>query len=139
MNDDDGGQTNDWKRAFERRSAADFADALAEDVVLEATVMYKPIVGRENVKLVMEAASKLYENLIFTDQAVGSVPQYVEWKALAFKGAELAGVTVITRNKTGAITHVAIHHRPLQAVIQFSSLLGERLRGIVDVSHFLQT
>jgi hypothetical protein len=77
MNDDDSGQTNDWKRAFERRSAADFADALAEDVVLEATIMYKPVVERENVKLVMEAASKFYENLIFTDQAVDGVARLV--------------------------------------------------------------
>jgi hypothetical protein len=138
MDADDNRQTNDWKRAFERRSAADFADAFAEDVVLEATVMFKPVVGRENVKLVMEAASKVYENLIFTDQAVDDVRQYIEWKALAFKGVELAGVTVITRNKTGAIAHIAIHHRPLQAVTQFSSLLSERLRGIIDASHFLQ-
>ena len=35
MDADDNRQTNDWKRAFERRSAADFADAFAEDVVLD--------------------------------------------------------------------------------------------------------
>ena len=127
----------DWKGAFAERSASAFADAFSDDVVLEASALNAPIVGRENVKRVMEAASKVYESLIFTDQAVEGRRQYVEWKARAFDGVDLSGVTVITRNEAGSISHLAIHHRPLQGALLFSHRLGERLRGVIDPSHLL--
>ena len=47
------------------------------------STLYRLVSGRENVKCVMEAASKIYENLKFTEQAADG-RQYVEWKAHAF-------------------------------------------------------
>ncbi len=130
-------RAGDWKGAFAQRSAGAFADAFADDVVLEATTLHKPVSGRENVKQVMEAASKIYESLVFTDQAADGRRQYVEWKARAFGGVELDGVTVITRNEVGAICRLAIHHRPLHAAMLFSTRIGERLQGVIDPVHFL--
>jgi hypothetical protein len=60
----------------------------------------------------MEAASKIYEDLEFTEQAADGHRQYVEWKAHAFAGKGLRGITVITRNAAGGITHLAIHQAP---------------------------
>lgn len=130
-------RVGDWKGAFAQRSAAAFADAFADDVILEATVLYKPVSGRENVKQVMEAASKIYESLVFTDQVADGRRQYVEWKGRAFGGVELNGVTVITRNEAGAICRLAIHHRPLHGAMLFSTQIGERLQGVIDPFHFL--
>ena len=127
----------DWQRAFARRSASAFASAFAEDVVLEASTLYRPVSGRDNVKCVMEAASKIYEDLEFTEQAADG-HQYVEWKARAFGGKGLSGITVITRNAAGAITHLAIHHRPLGEALKFSAEIGRRLQGVLDASYFLQ-
>jgi Alpha/beta hydrolase family/SnoaL-like domain len=127
----------DWTGAFAKRSATAFADAFAEDVVLDATVLYRPVSGREAVKQVMEAASKIYESLEFTDQAADGHRQYVEWKAHAFGGVPLRGVTIITRNEAGAISRLAIHHRPLNAAMLFAAEIGQRLQGVVDASHFL--
>ena len=128
---------SDWKRAFAERSGGSFADALAQDVVLEASTLNMPVVGRENVKRVMEAASKLYECLVFTEQAAEGQRQYLEWTARAFNGVRLDGVTVIIRNERGMIARVAIHHRPLQGALLFSQRLGEQLRDVIDASHFL--
>jgi hypothetical protein len=50
---------------------------------------------------------------------------------------ELDGVTVITRNEKGLIARLAIHHRPMQGAILFSTRLGESLRGEIEASHFL--
>jgi ketosteroid isomerase-like protein len=49
----------DWKAAFAEHSADSFAHALAEDVILEASILNMPVVGRDNIKRVMEAASKI--------------------------------------------------------------------------------
>jgi pimeloyl-ACP methyl ester carboxylesterase len=128
---------SDWTGAFAKRSATAFADAFAEDVVLEASVLFQPVGGRENVKRVMEAASKIYESLEFTEQSAAGLRQYLEWKASAFGGVSIDGVTVITRSEDGSISRVAIHHRPLGAALQFSAAIGDRLRGIIDAVHFL--
>ena len=133
----DAGHPDDYKAAFAQRSASAFAAALAENVVLEAAHLYWPVSGRENVKRVMEAASKIYESLQFTDQAFDGRRQYLEWKARAFGGIGMSGVTVITRNEAGAIAHLAIHHRPLGEGLRVSAELGQRLQGVIDASHFV--
>jgi hypothetical protein len=128
---------SDWEAAFAERSASAFAKAFAEDVILEASTLNKPVMGRENVARVMEAASNIYESLVFTSRTTGGEREYLEWAARAFNGVKLDGVTVITRNEGGAIIRVAIHHRPLQAALLFSQHLGEQLRGMIEPSHFL--
>lgn len=128
---------SDWKSAFKTQTSGGFGDALADDIVLEASVLYRPIAGRENVTLVMTCASKIYERLEFTKESADGQRRYVEWQAHAFGGVELKGVTIITRNDAGAIAHLAIHHRPLAAALRFSAELAGRLDGAIDDSHFL--
>lgn len=130
---------SDWKGAFAKREASAFAQAFSDDVVLEASTLYRPISGRENVKLVMEAASRIYEHLEFTEQATHGTRQYIEWRARAFGGVHLNGITIIARNEQGAIARVAIHHRPLGAALMFSNRLGKELEGVIDTSYFLAT
>jgi hypothetical protein len=127
---------SDWTGAFAERRASAFAAAFADDVVLEASTLNKPIFGRENVQHVMQAASEMYERLVFTAKAVHGHRQYLEWTAIAFHGVELVGVTVITRNEGGSISRLAIHHRPLEGALLFSQRLGEQLRDVIDPSHF---
>jgi hypothetical protein len=79
----------DWKGAFAKRNATAFANALADGVVLEAAVLFKPVRRRENVTHVMEAASNIYESLEFTGQTVDGSRQYVEWKGHAGAVASL--------------------------------------------------
>ena len=128
----------DWKGAFAKRTAAGFADAFAEDIVLEATTLTRPVQGREKVKVVMAAASKLYKSVAFTATATVGAKQYLEWVAEAHAGVQFSGVTVLTRDTTGAIVHVAIHHRPMEAAIFFSETMGKSLRGELDPTYFLK-
>jgi hypothetical protein len=46
---------------------------------------------------VKAAAGKLYESLVFTDQANAGKRQYLEWTATAFGGIEMLGVTILKR------------------------------------------
>lgn len=125
-----------WTHAFDTTSADAFGAAFAPDIVLEASALLRPVEGRDRVKAVMAAASRIYEALAFTHEAVNGSRHYLEWQATAFGGQQFAGVTVLTKDGEGRIIHAAIHHRPLNAALQFSSELGRRLRGDVDASHF---
>ncbi|CAB3782345.1 2-succinyl-6-hydroxy-2, 4-cyclohexadiene-1-carboxylate synthase [Paraburkholderia ultramafica] len=125
-----------WTRAFEHKSANAFADAFDPNVVLEASVLAKPVVGIDQVKTVMSAASKIYEALSFTHEARNELRNYLEWEVQAFGGEQMRGITVLTKNAQGKIVHVAIHHRPLGGALKFSAELGRVLQGQVDASVF---
>jgi pimeloyl-ACP methyl ester carboxylesterase len=127
------GGSRGWKDAF---ATNDFQDALADDVVLEASVLYRPIEGREAVRRVMGVASGIYDSLVFTHETSTGARTYVEWEATAFGGQTMEGVTVLTTNERGQITGARIHHRPLGAALRFSHELRERLDGAIDPSHF---
>ena len=104
-----------WTDAFARRTAEGFAEVFADNIVLEATILVSPVQGRENVKQVMLAASKIYKSLEFTNAVSAGNKQFLEWVAEAHAGVKFRGVTVLTRDATGSILHAAIHHRPMRA------------------------
>jgi hypothetical protein len=125
-----------WREAFANRSAEAFEEALADDIVLEASALNRPIEGRDRVMRVLGTASAIYDSLVFTHEASSGPRSYVEWEATAFGGVAIAGVTILTRNESGRIVSARIHHRPLGAALRFSAELRERLHGVVDPSHF---
>jgi hypothetical protein len=87
-----------WTQAFAEKSEASFAENFAAGVTLEASVLTRPIEGRDRVKTVMSAASKLYEELKFTQDTAYGPRTYLEWDAKAFGGQIFFGVTVITKD-----------------------------------------
>jgi hypothetical protein len=127
-----------WTQAFAAQSADAFGEAFAEDVVLDATTLYRPVQGRDLVKQTMAAASQTYESLVFTRQAVNGPCTYLEWEATALGGLALQGITILTKNEDGKITRAAIHHRPLGAVLTFAAEIGRRLQGVLDPSYCYQ-
>jgi pimeloyl-ACP methyl ester carboxylesterase len=129
-------QKQGWTQAFAEKSADTFADAFDPGVVLEASVLARPVNGRDQVKAVMGVASKIYEHLAFTHEAANGQRNYLEWEARAFGGQQLFGVTVLTKNDAGKILAVAIHHRPLNAALRFSQELRIRLDGVIAADHF---
>jgi hypothetical protein len=84
----------------------------------------------------METASAYYAGLVFTHEAVSGPRTYVEWEAEAPTGTRFNGVTVLTRDADGLISHVAIHHRPLDAALEFSAEMNLRTQGKIAPGHF---
>ena len=125
-----------WTEAFEKRSTEGFEAALEPDVVLNASSLIKPIIGRDLVKVCMQTASTMYEHVTFFAQAKSEGRTWLEWKVRTFSGLELAGVTVLEINAAGQITSIGIHHRPLEGLLKFSAELGRRVEGKIDGSHF---
>src|SRR5439155_25269131 len=58
-----------WTQAFANKTENGFAETFAEDVVLEASALNRPAEGRDLVKVIMAAASGIYESLVFTHEA----------------------------------------------------------------------
>ncbi|MEU9318310.1 nuclear transport factor 2 family protein [Streptomyces sp. NPDC048295] len=128
-----------WTQAFAAREEDAFAGAFAQDVVLEAPTLNRPVKGREIVALIMGAASRIYESLVFTHEAHNRDRSYVEWEAAAFGGTQLLGSTILVRNENGEIAKAVVQHRPLSGVLAFSAEMGRQLKGQVDDDLFHQS
>ncbi|MGW6358995.1 nuclear transport factor 2 family protein [Streptomyces sp. NPDC055092] len=125
-----------WTKAFAAKDAEAFAAAFAEDVILEASALRRPVEGRENVKAVMGAASGIYEHLVFTHEITEGSRSCIEWEAKAFGGKELRGSTILTVDDEGRIARAVIQHRPLDNLLAFSNELGNRAGDTVGHEHF---
>jgi pimeloyl-ACP methyl ester carboxylesterase len=118
-----------WRRGFAEQSRDTFAATFAGDVVLDATTLPDPVEGRDQVAATLAAASSIYESLEFTAEVHSGSSSYLQWRATAFDNMSLRGVTILDRGPDGLITAIAIHHRPLGAVLRFASEIRDRLDG----------
>ena len=97
--------------AFGKKSPDAFEQAFAKDVVLEASVLVRPIEGIDQVKTVIAAACGIYEALTFTQETTYGPRTYLEWKAEALGNIEFLGVTVLTKNDEGKVTRIRFSAR----------------------------
>jgi hypothetical protein len=123
--------TDGWRRSFADQSQSQFAEQFADEIVLEATTLAKPVEGKHSVAAVLATASFIYESLEFTTEAQSASTTYLQWRATAFGGMQIDGVTILERDASGKIVAVAIHHRPLGAVLRFSAEIRDRLVGVI--------
>ena len=127
-----------WRRSFADQSQSAFAEQFADEIVLEATTLAQPVEGKQSVATVLATASSIYESLEFTAEARSASTTYLQWRATAFGGMRIDGVTVLERDASGKISAAAIHHRPLGAVLRFSAEIRDRLAGVIAAHHFLK-
>ena len=129
--------TDAWRRSFADQSLSQFAEQFADEIVLEATTLAKPVKGKHSVAAVLATASSIYESLEFTAEAQSASTTYLQWRATAFGGMQIEGVTV-ERDVSSKIVAAAIHHRPLGPVLRFSAEILDRLAGVIPADQFLK-
>jgi hypothetical protein len=126
-----------WRRGFADRSQSQFAEQVADEIVLEATTLVKPVGGKPSVAAVLATASSIYQSLEFTAEAHSASTTYLQWRATAFEGMQMQGVTVLERDVSGKIVAAAIHHRPLGPALRFAAEIRDRLAGVIPADAFL--
>ncbi len=124
-----------YSRAVRDGTGQSFAAMTEPDVALSGSIFSVPVTGRAPVLLTLRTASGIYDELTFTDAAEEPGRAYLEWTARAL-GLDIDGVTVLTAGPGGTYTSIALHHRPLTAVLAFSSELERRLSGLIAPGHF---
>ena len=130
--------TDGWRRSFADQSQSQFAEQFADEIVLQATTLAKPVEGKHSVAAVLATAGSIYESPEFTAEAQSASTTYLQWRATAFGGMQIEGVTVLGRDMSGEIVAVAVYHRPLGPVLRFSAEIRDRLAGVIPADYFLQ-
>jgi hypothetical protein len=115
-----------WTEIVRRPALEEFSRAFASDVVLEASVLSRPIVGPIGLWAFFQATGAMYERIGFTHEIGTKARMCLEWEGV-FAGKPVAGVTIITRDDRGAITSVRLHHRPFDQVVAFAEPISRHL------------
>jgi hypothetical protein len=124
-----------YAQAVRDDTGVSFAAITEPDITLSGSIFARPIAGRAQVLLTLRTASGIYDKLTFTTAAEAPGRAYLEWTARGL-GLDIDGVTVLTAGPAGTFTSIALHHRPLGAVLAFSREMRTRLSGQIDPAHF---
>jgi hypothetical protein len=119
-----------WTAAVRDSSGTTFDETVSAAVTLSGSILARPLTGRDDVWAALEAAASIYDSLTFTHETANGDRTYLEWEATALS-QDFSGVTILTADADGLIASVAIHHRPLSAVLGFSSEMRVRLAGTI--------
>jgi hypothetical protein len=126
-----------WSTALGDKSGATFAEVVAPHVRLEGSIYATPIDGRDKVWTCLRTAAGFTDTLSFTYESTAQDRSYLEWEQEGL-AQRIAGITVLTFEESGLIGNVALHHRPLGAVLAYSAEMGRRLGNSVGPDVFYQ-
>jgi hypothetical protein len=126
-----------WSQSFTDPSGGAFASIVVPDVELDGSIFARPVHGRLAVWTILHTAAGIYDRLTFTREATGDGRVYLEWTGTAV-GMPVDGVTILVLGDQGHFTKVALHHRPLAAVLAFSAEMANRLSAGSGADHFYQ-
>jgi hypothetical protein len=116
-----------------------FGPPLSDDVVFEAAVLRRPLHGKEQVQIAVQAADGYYASYAPTHTTTDGPRSYTEWQATLPSGTRLSGVTVLTLNAAGQIATIAVHHRPLDGALEFSREMGRRTAAALGAGYFYES
>jgi hypothetical protein len=129
MSDDQTALPGDnWLEIIRRSSQAAFAAAFTEDVALVTSVANGAIVGPVGVRHFFDATRAMYDSIAFVHETSAGSRTCLEWKG-TFQGRDVAGITVLCRNRQGRIEGIQLYHSPYEQVLAFSTELAHRLEG----------
>jgi hypothetical protein len=111
-----------WLEIIQRPTEAAFAAAFTKDVVLDASVAGRSIVGPVEVRRFFNVARTLYDAIRFTHETTARSRTCLEWEGV-FQGEAIAGATILAVDAEGMIESIRLYHRPYAQVIAFSAAL----------------
>ena len=118
-----------WTEIVRRPTLEEFSRAFTSDVVLEASVGNRPIVGPAGLWVFFQATRAMYEQIAFTHEIGTKARMCLEWEGV-FASKPVAGATIITRDDLGAITSVRLYYRPFDQVVAFAGTLSQLLEDV---------
>ena len=107
----------------------EWLDHLADDVTLEGSVLNGTVQGADAVRTLLGYARTLYEYQELNFAGPYGDHGFIEDYTSRVHGEAIGSVVTVTRNAAGQTQHIVVSHRPLNAVLLFSRLMGEKFAG----------
>jgi hypothetical protein len=114
-----------------------FLDDLTADAELISSVLRGPVIGRDEIRLAVNAVGTFYASQTPTYlQTVGS-RLFLEYEAVLTSGESLSAVVVVDHSADGSVPRVSVRMSPLGVVLSLATHLREALSKQLPESLFL--
>jgi len=114
-----------------------FLDDLTPDAELVSSVLRSPVIGRDEIRLAVDAVGTFYASQTPTFfQTIGS-RLFLEYEAVLTSGESLSASVVIDHNADGSVPRVSVRMSPLGAVLSLASHLRDALSKQLPEGMFL--
>jgi hypothetical protein len=101
-------------------------DALAEDVVFNSPVAFRPFEGREAVGAVLGAVLETFEDFRYTDELAGETAHALVFEARVGE-KKVQGIDLLRFDGDGKIDDFTVLVRPLSATIALAEAMGPKV------------
>jgi hypothetical protein len=119
-------KSDKFRQAAESKDFSAIDELIAEDVVFNSPVVYKPYQGRDAVAMLLAAVVQVFEDFRYTDQV-----ETGEAAALAFSARvgdrELQGIDFLHFDEDGRVNEMAVYVRPMSGVNALAEAMAKRL------------
>ncbi|WP_322047391.1 hypothetical protein [Paraburkholderia sp. J67] len=114
-----------------------FLDDLTADAELVSSVIRAPVIGRDEIRLAVDAVGTFYVAQTPTFVQVVDSRLFLEYEAVLMSGETLSAVVVVDRNADGSVPRVSVRMSPLGAVLTLATHLQKSLSNQLPKHVFL--
>jgi hypothetical protein len=114
-----------------------FLDDLANDAELISSVLRGPVVGRDEIRRVVDAVGAFYGEQTPTFMEIVGSRTLLEYEAILTSGERLNAAVIIDREPDGSIPRVSVRMAPVDAVVSLAGHLKRALSGQLPKQLFL--
>lgn len=104
-----------------------FLDDLTADAELISSVLRGPVVGRDQIRHVVDAVGTFYVEQTPTFLGVFGSRTLLEYEALLTSGERLNAAVVIDRDPDGSVPRVSVRMAPVDAIVALATHLKAAL------------
>lgn len=104
----------------------EWLDNLADDVTLEGSVLNGVVQGAAAVRTLLAYARTLYEYQELNFAGPYGDNGFLEDYTSRVHGQPIGSVVTVSRDAAGRTTSIVVNHRPLDSLLLFSRLMGEK-------------
>ncbi len=114
-----------------------FLDDLTEDAELISSLLRGPVVGRDNIRRVVEAVGTFYIGQTPTLLEAFGSRTLLEYEARLTSGKHLDATVLINHNPDGSVPRVSVRMSPVDAVVELAKHLKTAFAGALPEQLFL--
>jgi hypothetical protein len=114
-----------------------FLDDLTADAALISSVLRGPVIGANDIRLVVNAVGTFYASQRPTFFQTAGSRLFLEYQAVLTSGESLSAVVVVDHNPDGSVPRVSVRMSPLGTVLSLATHLRESLSKRLPESLFL--
>jgi hypothetical protein len=111
-------------------------DNLADDVILEGSLLTSAVQGPAAVRAIVVAIRSLYDRQEHTYAGPYGDNRFVEEYVARIHGEPIGCVVLVTRNAAGQTDRVVVGYRPRGSLLLLSRLLREKFAGAPFADQF---